>query len=221
MRGVLARRLAGEEAVDEWGYDAGLTPLLDRLLAPPWGRVQVTGAGRVPAGGPALLLVNRRLGLAELLAVARGLQRATGRRPRFLGIPDVDPVGAVLRRVGGALDRPEEVRTLLRAGHLVALPLGRTVDGRIGSLTGARLIPALEAGAALLPVAVAWGPLPGWWRVRVGERLEVPPGDAASVAPWVAEGARRAMANLLGRTGLACSTNTPARTIRGHGNGRA
>ena len=35
-----------------------------------------------------MLVANRRFGLSEPFVLARGVRRATGRRVRFLGIPD-------------------------------------------------------------------------------------------------------------------------------------
>ena len=50
---------------------------------------------------------------------------ATGRPVRFVGRPDVAPVGALARRLGGLLARPDEVAGALRAGELLVMPATR------------------------------------------------------------------------------------------------
>ena len=40
---------------------------------------------------------------------------------RFVGRPDIAPVGALARRLGGLLDRPDEVAGALRAGELLVM----------------------------------------------------------------------------------------------------
>jgi 1-acyl-sn-glycerol-3-phosphate acyltransferase len=171
---VLRRRWSGEYEIDEWGYDRDLVDLLDPLLGIVWD-VRVAGAENLPAG-PALLVTNRRAGLVEPFALARGIRRATGRRVRFVGIPDVPVVGAGLRRVGGAMHRPCEIASLLRAGHLVTLPLARRWRRKreAGVLTPDVLEPAVALEVPVVPVALAGGEITGRWRVLVGEPVPPP-----------------------------------------------
>jgi hypothetical protein len=141
--GALGRRLRGEFEVDQWGAD----PELVDLLSPLTGlllRVHVEGARHVPPDGPAVLVANRRLGLVEPFVLGRGVRQAAGRRVRFLGIPDVAPIGPVLRRLGGAVNRPAELAALLRAGHVAALALGPGYRKplRAGALAPEALAPA-------------------------------------------------------------------------------
>src|SRR4029077_5084946 len=95
-RSLIGRRVRGEFLVDEWGADPELVDLLDPVVGAVL-RVRVEGEGWLPESGPAVLVANRRFGLVEPFAVIRGVRQATGRRARFLGIPDVAPIGPVLR----------------------------------------------------------------------------------------------------------------------------
>jgi hypothetical protein len=123
-----------------------------------------------------VLVSNRRVGISEPLVLARGIRRTTNRRVRFLGIPDVPLAGPALRRIGGAVDRPAELRTLLRAGHPVAVPLTRRLYPRRlgGALDPEALVPALELGVPVLPVAVIGRELLRNWKVFVGEPVSHP-----------------------------------------------
>lgn len=105
---VVRRRLDGTHVVDPWGLDADVQAAVAALL----GRIPVEVSGAVP-DGPVLVLTRRRL------RVAVGLHRSTGRPPRVLGIPDVEPVASAVRRIGGAVAHRAEASGLLRAGHLV------------------------------------------------------------------------------------------------------
>ena len=120
---------------------------------------------------------------------------------RWVGIPDVVPVGPGLRRLGGVLDRPDEIAGLLRAGEVVGLSLGREPARRhhAGALHPEVLAPVVETGAKVVPVAVDGRELGRRWRVVVGEALEpaVHPGPLA-VAD-LAEQARAAVQHLLDR----------------------
>ena len=116
-RGV-RRRLQGTFAVDPWGLDVDLLDRIAPLADLRWS-IAVEGEDCIPVEGPAVLVSERRLSPSEPLIVARAVRRSTGRILRVIGIPDVAPVGPVLRRFGGAVDHPAEVASLLRAGELV------------------------------------------------------------------------------------------------------
>ena len=172
---LLRRRATGRYEIDEWGAD----PELIDLLSPVFGalaRVTVAGEWRLPQTGPALLVVSRRFGLAEPFVVQQGLRRTTGRRARFVGIPDVAPVGLVLRRLGGAVGRAGEVSALLHTGHIVLVPLSaeRRRPLRAGTIDPELIHPALNVGAPILPVAALGGELTGRWEVVVGDPIAPP-----------------------------------------------
>ena len=76
------------------------------------------GDQRLPSRKGALIVVNARtLALAPIYA-ALALSETVDRPVRFVGRPDVAPVGPLLRRIGALLDHPDEV-----AGALAALGL--------------------------------------------------------------------------------------------------
>ncbi len=172
---VVRSRWRGDYEVDPWGYDSDLVELLDPVLALRW-HVDVDGAEHVPADGAFVLVSNRRIGASEPLVLARGIRRATNRRVRFLGIPDVPLAGPMLRRIGGAVDRPAELRTLLRAGHPVAVPLSRRLYPRrvAGEIGAEELVPALDLDVPVLPVAVIGRELLRNWRVSIGAPVPHP-----------------------------------------------
>lgn len=116
---IAGRRIQGTYEVDPWGLDIELLEVVSPLARLRWS-IDVDGADVVPAG-PALLRAPRRLlaPASEAFVVALAVRRATGRPLRVLGVPDVAPIGPMLRRLGGAVDHPAEARALLRAGHLV------------------------------------------------------------------------------------------------------
>ena len=114
----MSRRLQGTFAVDPWGLDVDLLDRVTPLVDLRWS-ITVDGAEAVPADGPAVLVSDRRLSPSEPAVIARAVRRSTGRVLRVVGIPDVAPVGPLLRRFGGVVDHPAEVAALLRAGELV------------------------------------------------------------------------------------------------------
>jgi hypothetical protein len=82
----------------------------------------------------------------------------------------------MLRRIGGAVDRPAELRTLLRAGHPVAVPLSRRLYPRrvAGEIGAEELVPALDLDVPVLPVAVIGRELLRNWRVSIGAPVPHP-----------------------------------------------
>lgn len=117
--GVVTRRLDGTFDVDPWGLDMDVLRAAQPLARLRWS-IAIDGAELLQEG-PALLLAPRRLLApgAESFVIAVAVLRETGRPLRVLGIPDVAPVGPLLRKLGGAVEHPAEAAALLRAGHLV------------------------------------------------------------------------------------------------------
>lgn len=115
---IAERRLQGTFDLDPWGLDVDLLELLLPVADLRWS-ISVDGEDAI-RDGPALLVAPRRLAApTEAVVLAVAVLRSTGRPLRVLGIPDLSPIGPVLRRLGGAVDHPVEARALLRAGHLV------------------------------------------------------------------------------------------------------
>jgi 1-acyl-sn-glycerol-3-phosphate acyltransferase len=194
----LGRRARGAYAVDEWGLDPDLVSVADPVLGLRW-ELSVQGAEQLPAVGGAVLVFNRRFGVSEPWVLARGIRLATGRFVRTVGVPDVAPVGPLLRRFGGVLDRTDEIAGLLRAGQLVGLPMSRDVRSRerVGQLEVARLEAALETGAPVVPVALVGRETGRSWRIVVGEPVPPNPDGGPLAAAELAESTRQAVQDLL------------------------
>ncbi len=176
--GLLGRRLRGEVAVDEWGLDPEVADAL-RTVSTVALRITVAGPGRLPVDGPCVVVVNRRFGLVEPFVALRAVHDAVGRRARFLGTaPGV--LDTLWRRVGGAVDRPEELAGLLRAGELVLVPLTPVHRSRrrAGVVGPDRLGPALDLGVPVIPLALVGNELTGGWTACVGEPVPRPPGQS-------------------------------------------
>jgi hypothetical protein len=112
------RRVAGTFEVDPWGLDADLLELVSPLATLRWS-ISVEGE-ELLAEGPALLVAPLRLAApTEPIVLGAAVLRAVGRPLRVLGVPDMAPLGPLLRRFGGVVDHRAEADALLRAGHLV------------------------------------------------------------------------------------------------------
>jgi len=137
----------GSWRVDNWGRDAAAVRVAVRLGHLRW-HIAVEGVGHLPVRRGALIVVSgRRYALAPIVT-ALAVGDTTGRAVRFVGRPDVAPFGPLLRRLGGLLDRADEVRGALRAGEVVVIGTGdqRLVAAAIE--TGTRVFPARTTASA-------------------------------------------------------------------------
>ena len=174
LREQLRRRAAGEYIVDAWGLDPEVHDASVRALRVRW-NVTVEGVEHIPTSGPALLLVQRRVGLSELAVVATGIRSATERRVRSGGVPGVTWFEAALRRAGAVFAHPDEIAGLLRDEHVVALGLRPTpLGGRPGAVDPALVIPALAQDVPILPVAAHGNEFAHRWTVEIGAPIELP-----------------------------------------------
>lgn len=198
---VLRRRFNGTNPIDEWGLDPDLVAFARPVLGLRWS-VDVRGAEHVPGDGPVLLVANRRVGLSEPFVVALGLLAPTGRHVRPLGVPDVAPAGPLLRRLGGVLDRQDELAGLLRAGEVALAFCGRLgrPRHRAGAVHPSTVAPAIATGAAVVPVAVTGREAGRRWRVRVGPPVPGPSGRGPLAAVELADATRRGVQALLDET---------------------
>jgi 1-acyl-sn-glycerol-3-phosphate acyltransferase len=126
------RRLSGDYAIDDFGFDCDLTesvllPAL-RPLYRRWFRTEVTGASNIPDTGGALLVGNHAGGLwaldAVMVAVAVHDESAESRFLRLLGadlVFSTPMVGALARKSGGTLACSPDAERLLGAGELVGV----------------------------------------------------------------------------------------------------
>lgn len=198
------RRLTGRYPVDAFGGDPVLQdavmPWLERLFT-----LEVDGGAGVPEIGPAALVTSRRPGHGDPLVVQAAVRDLRRRRARVLGYPDLPGVGGLARRLGAARARGDDLAALLRAGHVVVVPLSASLRrGRAGhaaapvvwGAVGFPVLPVVVTGGAGAPTGV---PL-GHHRVVVGNPVEVDvvPRDPLGAAE-VAEVAREAVQRLLDR----------------------
>ena len=179
---VVRNQLLGTNEVDPWGLDADVATITLGIASLPWS-ITVGGREHVPAEAAALIVANRLLLGTTPLLVAAGVGRATGRVVRFTGIADIAPAGPALRRIGGVLARPDEVRGLLRSGELPAVwCLPRiTRSHRVGPAPVQLLEAAVAERAPVVPVAVIAPRSPA----RCGSRSGRSSARGAGVDHWL------------------------------------
>jgi hypothetical protein len=170
-----ARRLRdwSNNAVDDWGRDPQFTARVTTLSRLRWD-VAVGGAERLPAKAGALIVVNaRRFALAPVLA-ALALGDAVDRPVRFVGRPDIAPVGPVMQRIGGLVAQPAEVEGALAAGQLVVIGASHLPSKSVAGAVDRHLVgAALATRVKVFPAATLSTPS------RRSARVEV----AAAVRP--------------------------------------
>jgi hypothetical protein len=141
--------------VDDWGRDATLARGAAWLGRLRWTTV-ISGLDLLPEFGPAVVVVNTRRFQLTQWWVALTLSAASGRPARFVGRSDVAPFGALARRLGGLLARPDEVAGALRDGQLLVIGLSGTLDWRrAGRCDPHVLAPVVERRVPVFPAAVA------------------------------------------------------------------
>jgi 1-acyl-sn-glycerol-3-phosphate acyltransferase len=125
------KRMAGDYAVDEFGFDehlneAILLPLL-RGLFKNWFRVEVSGIENLPAEGAGLVVANHAgvLPFDGLMAsVAVHDYHPAGRDLRLLAadmVFDMPVMGQLARKAGHTMACTADAHRLLAAGHLTAV----------------------------------------------------------------------------------------------------
>jgi hypothetical protein len=155
-------------SVDDWGRDAHLLRALQPFLRLRW-QVSVGGDQHLPARAGALLVTNQRRFSQSPTYVAWSLSEATGRPVRFVGRPDIAPLGPALARLGGLLDDPAEVEGALRHGQLVVIGAAPTSHPRHAGAVDHELVgAAVKAGVSVYPVASMSGMFTRGARAEVG-----------------------------------------------------
>jgi len=174
-----------------------LNPVVDRI------RVEVRNGDRLPRLGPALLVANRSLGLAEPFVLTAAVHQRTRRRLRVVGTPNLPLVSTLTHKLGGIGSRAADVAAVLWAGHLTAAPLAPSWWG-VGAGEVPRELLAATMGFPVFPVAIRpGGPMGLWlrpWVVAVGDPLSPPAGTSLGdplVAAELAEAVRGAIEELL------------------------
>lgn len=166
--------LDGSGSVDDWGRDPQLVSTIIDLSRIRWD-IATGGYERLPARGAALVVTNApRFQLAPIFT-AFALTRALDRPVRFVGRSDDAPIGALARRIGGLLDRPEEIEGALRAGELVVMGAASHDRPRdVGTVDHALVGAAVAENVAVFPAATTSTPFGRQVRVEVGARVRPP-----------------------------------------------
>jgi hypothetical protein len=157
--------------VDDWGRDP-------RTVGVVWGAAQLRwsvtlgGDQLLPRRGAALVVVNcRRFSLAPI-STAFALADTLDRPVRFVGRPDIAPIGPLAQRLGGLLARPDEVTRALHDGDVVVMgaePV--THPRRVGRVDHRLIGAAVATGAKVFPAATASAPFRRGARVEIGPAL--------------------------------------------------
>lgn len=162
--------------------DGALAGLARLLVSVFFRRVEVTGAARLPAAGPLLVVGNHQNGLIDPLLITLAVSRSSGRMPRFLAThllwrnlvlrPWIQMAGVIPiyrpKDVGGAVDPAQNAAAFARcyeqlaAGGAVALfPEGRSHSepGLVPLKTGAAriVLEAVRRFPAMTPLIVPIG----------------------------------------------------------------
>lgn len=154
--------------VDDWGRDNGFTNRIWVASQRRW-HTSVGGIEFVPKRAGALIVVNaRRFALAPVFA-ALAIGAEVGRPVRFVGRPDIAPLGPMMQRLGGLLPIVEELEGALHAGEIVVLGAAHApTNVEVGAIDHRLVGAAVAAGTRVLPAATASGPLRRSARVEIG-----------------------------------------------------
>jgi hypothetical protein len=157
--------------VDDWGRDPDFVARIWTLSRLRWD-VAVNGHDRLPKRAGALIVVStRRFALAPVFA-ALSIGGAVTRPVRFVGRPDIVPLGPVMQRLGGLLTRADEIAGALRAGELVVMGADATRHPRLVGHVDHRLVgAAVAAGTKVFPAATASTPFLRSARVEIGPEV--------------------------------------------------
>jgi 1-acyl-sn-glycerol-3-phosphate acyltransferase len=164
-------RIAGDYAVDEFGFDPEFTTTLVlpalRQLARRWFRVEVQGAENIPADGAALLVSNHAGTLpVDALVLQSVIYDEVERHARTLGADLVFATpycGDLARKIGVTLACQEDAERLLGSDQLVTVfpegfkGLGKTYADRYKLQRfgrGGFVSAAVRAQVPIVPVSV-------------------------------------------------------------------
>ena len=159
--------------VDDWGRDNGF---VDRIWAASrlrW-NISVGGTEHIPKRKGALIVVNaRRFALAPIFA-ALAIGAEVDRPVRFVGRPDIAPVGPAMQRLGGLLPIPREIESALRANQLVVLGATNHTTNRTAGVVDHRIVgSAVMAKVPSIPAATVSVPFRRAARVEIGSPIRL------------------------------------------------
>jgi hypothetical protein len=186
---IVSRRLEGTSGIDDWGFDRELRDLVAPLADLRWS--VTTGGSTWEPEGPALVVANGTGGvLAEPVVVMQAVRSRWQRTARVVGMIDVAPIGPVQRRLGAILSRPDEVRGVLRDGHVVAMVTSsRWRPGRVGGPSRDLLAVAAELDVPVVPLTLRGRPFGRRYLAMFGEPTEARSAGPLAVAE-LADGVR-------------------------------
>ncbi|HWJ11420.1 MAG TPA: 1-acyl-sn-glycerol-3-phosphate acyltransferase [Nocardioides sp.] len=167
----LRRRVTGDYAVDEYGFDAEVTERFFmaalRPIAQQWFRIEVRGVENIPAEGGALVVSNHSGTIpVDGLMTMVSIHDHAGRHLRPLGADLVfrlPVVGSLARKGGATLACSEDAERMLRGGELVGVwPEGFKGIGKPFSERyklqrfgrGGFVSAALRTGVPIIPLSV-------------------------------------------------------------------
>jgi hypothetical protein len=155
-------------AVDDWGRDPDFVARVFTASRLRWA-VSVGGSEHVPARSGALIVVNARQWALAPVFAALALGDVTGRPVRFVGRPDIAPIGPLMQRLGGLLPIEAELEGALRAGELVVLGAAHTPSNAACGAIDHRLVgAAVAAGVTVVPGVTISNPVTRAARVELG-----------------------------------------------------
>jgi hypothetical protein len=154
--------------VDDWGRDSETVRRAFAASKLRWD-VAVGGTEHLPHRKGALIVVNaRKYALAPIFA-ALAIGNEIDRPVRFVGRPDVAPIGPMLQRLGGLLPIEAELEGALRAGEIVVLGAEHRSDNTTSGTIDHRLVgSAVAARVRVLPGVTLSAPLRRAARVELG-----------------------------------------------------
>jgi 1-acyl-sn-glycerol-3-phosphate acyltransferase len=164
----LRRRVTGDYAIDEYGFDREVTERFFmaavRPLAEKWFRIEVRGIENIPAEGGALVVSNHSGTIpVDGLMTMVSIHDHTGRHLRPLGadlVFKMPVVGAVARKGGATLACNEDAERMLRGGELVGVwpeGIGKPFSDRYKLQRfgrGGFVSAAIRTGVPIVPLSV-------------------------------------------------------------------
>ena len=155
-------------SVDDYGRDPHLIGALAPFAKLRWS-ITVGGTHHLPVHTGALLVCNSRRYSLSAVYAAMALSEETDRPVRFVGRPDIAPIGPFMRRIGGLLANPADVLSALSHNEIVLIAAEGTSHPRNAGKVPHELIgPAVVAGVSIYPVATMSSTIGRAARVEVG-----------------------------------------------------
>lgn len=187
--------------VDDWGRDVHTVRWASRVAGVRWSP-SIGGLDELPDSGPALLVCNtRRFALTPLL-VTWAVGRALDRPVRFIGRPEIAPIGPIMRQIGGLIADPDEIDTALAASEIVVVGTSPNRNTRRAGRIPERLVEgAWRRAAPVHPVGVLSSPLDRRVRIEIGAAVTTKRQRRGPLGPpELADAARSALQKVLDGT---------------------